>query len=74
LVRYSLAIATKYLPPLGVLTSMALPASPPEILVGLVLFAIVILVGRFFLKIAWKLVVLGILAVGVLWLLGAVGL
>ncbi|MDG5775976.1 hypothetical protein VB773_14325 [Haloarculaceae archaeon H-GB2-1] len=51
----------------------ALPVSPPEILVGLVLLAIVILVGRFFLKVAWKLVVLAILAVGVLWLLGVAG-
>ncbi|MFB6308501.1 MAG: hypothetical protein ABEH35_04150 [Haloarculaceae archaeon] len=45
-------------------------ASPPLVLVGLLALAAVILVGRFLLHLAWRLVLIGIVVVGVLWLLG----
>lgn len=53
---------------LGALTS------PPALLLGLIAVALVLLVGRFVMKVAWRLVVLGIVAVAVLWLLGMLGI
>jgi hypothetical protein len=47
--------------------------SPPGILVVLVVLAAVILVGRFVLALAWRLVVLALVALGVLWVLAALG-
>jgi len=47
--------------------------SPPAILVTLAAIALVLLVGKFVLKLAWKLVVIGIIVVAGLWLLGALG-
>ncbi|MBX0325718.1 hypothetical protein EGH21_22125 [Halomicroarcula sp. F13] len=47
--------------------------SPPSLLVGLVLIALVLLVGRFVMKVAWRLVILAIVAVTVLWVLGILG-
>ncbi|MCU4801415.1 hypothetical protein OB920_13630 [Halobacteria archaeon HArc-gm2] len=47
--------------------------SVPSILLGLLALAAVILVGRFVLQIAWKLVLVALVVVGVLWLLGMVG-
>jgi len=47
--------------------------SPPALLAGLVLIAIVLLVGRLVLKVAWRLVIIGIIAVTVLWILGLLG-
>jgi hypothetical protein len=47
--------------------------SPPAILVGLLAVAVVLLVGRFVMKVAWRLVILAIVAVAVLWLLGLFG-
>ena len=47
--------------------------SPPAILVGLAVLALVVLVGRFVLALAWRLVLIA-LAVGVvLWILGILG-
>ncbi len=48
-------------------------ASPLGILALLVVFAVVILVGRFFLKVAWRLVVIGIVVVATLYILGLLG-
>lgn len=45
----------------------------PAVLAGLVLIAIVLLVGRLVMKVAWRLVVIAIIAVGVLWLLSLLG-
>ncbi len=46
-----------------------LPATPVEkLLVALVALALVVFVGRFVLGVAWKLVRIGIVVVGVLWL------
>ena len=45
----------------------------PAVLTGLVLIAIVLLVGRLVMKVAWRLVVIAIIAVGVLWLLSLLG-
>jgi len=50
----------------------ALP-SPPALLAGLLLIAVVLLVGRLVLKVAWRLVIVGIIAVTVLWVLGVLG-
>jgi|AntDeeMetagen681_2_1112603.scaffolds.fasta_scaffold27003_1 fatty acid desaturase len=47
--------------------------SVPSILLGLLALAAVILVGRFVLHIAWKLVLVALVVVGVLWLLGMAG-
>ena len=46
----------------------------PTVLVGLVVLALVILVGRLVLKVAWRLVVLAAVAVGVLYVLGLFGI
>ena len=46
----------------------------PSILVGLVILAVVILVGRLVLNIAWRLVVIAAVVVAVLWLLGLAGI
>jgi hypothetical protein len=45
----------------------------PSLLVGLIALAAVILVGRFVLNLAWRLVTIAIVVVGALWLLGLVG-
>jgi low affinity Fe/Cu permease len=47
--------------------------SPPGILVTLVLLAVIILVGRFFLALAWRLVLIALAAIAVLWVLGVLG-
>jgi len=47
--------------------------SPPALLAGLLLIALVILVGRLVMKIAWRLVIIAIIAVAVLWVLGILG-
>ena len=45
----------------------------PSVLVGLVLIAIVLLVGRLVMKVAWRLVIVAIVVVSVVWLLGLLG-
>ena len=45
----------------------------PAILLGLLALAAVILVGRFLMNVAWKLVVVATIVVGVVWLFGLVG-
>lgn len=47
--------------------------SPPGILVTLVILAVILLVGRFLLSIAWRLVLIAIAVVVVLWVLGVLG-
>lgn len=47
--------------------------SLPAVLVGLVLIAVVLLVGRLVMKVAWRLVIIAIIAVGTLWLLSLLG-
>ena len=47
--------------------------SPPARLLGLVALAAVVLVGRFLLNVAWKLVLVATVAVAALWVVGAVG-
>jgi hypothetical protein len=49
-------------------------ASPPGILVLLILLPVVVFVARLVLKIAWKLALIGAAVVTVLWLLGVVTL
>lgn len=46
----------------------------PALLIGLVALAAVILIGRIVLKIAWRLVIIAAIAVGVVYLLGLVGI
>jgi len=45
----------------------------PAVLAGLVVLAIVLLVGRLVMKIAWRLVIVAIVVVSVVWLLGLLG-
>jgi len=47
--------------------------SLPSLLVGLLAIAVVLLVGRLVMKVAWRLVIIAIIAVAVLWLLGMLG-
>jgi len=47
--------------------------SPLGILALLVLLAVIVLVGRFVLKVAWRLVVIGIIIVGTLYVLSLLG-
>jgi hypothetical protein len=49
-------------------------ASPLGILGALIALAVVIVVGRIVLKIAWRLVLIAIVAVGVILLLGSFGI
>jgi hypothetical protein len=58
---------------LGTVLQLGPLGSPPGILVTLVLLAAVILVGRFVLALAWRLVVIALVALGVLWVLAALG-
>lgn len=55
------------------LQSLGPLGSPPALLIGLLALAAVVLVGRFLLNLAWKLVVAAVVVVSVLWLLGLVG-
>ncbi|WP_436927356.1 hypothetical protein [Halosimplex amylolyticum] len=48
-------------------------ASPVGILAVLVVLAAIILIGRFLLSLAWRLVVIGIIVVGTLYILGLLG-
>jgi hypothetical protein len=48
--------------------------SPPALLVGLILLALVVLIGRVVLAVAWRLVVVAVVVVGLLWILGTLGL
>ena len=45
----------------------------PAVLVGLVLVALVLIVGRIVMKVAWRLVIIAIIAVATLWILGLLG-
>jgi len=71
--------ATKYLCPLRVtagmlgLLQLGGIGTVPAVLAGLVVIAIVLLVGRLVMKIAWRLVIIGIIVVGTIWLLGLLG-
>ena len=48
-------------------------ASPPGILVTLVVLAIIVFVGRFLMSLAWRLLLVAIAVVVVLWVLGVLG-
>jgi hypothetical protein len=48
-------------------------SSPPGILAALVVIAIVIVIGRFVMALAWKLVWIAIAVVAALWLVGVIG-
>lgn len=48
--------------------------SPPSIVVFLFVLLVVLLVGRVLLALAWRLVLVALAVLVVLWLLGAVGL
>jgi hypothetical protein len=48
-------------------------ASPPGLLVWVALLALVLLVGRVLLALAWRLVVIALVVLTALWLLGMVG-
>lgn len=55
------------------LQSLGPLAEPPTILIGLVLLAAILIVGRVVMAIAWRLVLIAIAAVLVLWSLGLLG-
>jgi len=47
--------------------------SPPGIVVTLVVLALIIVVGRFLLALAWRLVLIALAVIAVLWVLGVLG-
>ena len=47
--------------------------SPPGIVVTLVVLTLIIVVGRFLLALAWRLVLIALAVIAVLWVLGALG-
>lgn len=55
------------------LQSLGQLGSAPAILLGLLAVAAVILVGRFLLQVAWKLVLVAVVVVAALWLVGLAG-
>jgi hypothetical protein len=57
----------------GALQAGVLGVPLVQLLVALVVAALVVLVGRLFLKVAWRVVTLAILVIGVLLLLSRVG-
>lgn len=71
--------ATKYFPPADMcprmfsLLQLGGVPSLPALLAGLLVVALVLLVGRFIMKMAWRIVIIAIIAVAVLWLLGLLG-
>lgn len=67
-------LATGMLQTTTALQGLEALGSPPALLLGLLALAAVVLVGRIVLNVAWKLVVVAVVVVGVLWLLGLVGL
>lgn len=56
-----------------VLQSLGPLAEPPALLVGLVALAVVLIVGRVVLAFAWRVVLLAIAVLFVLWILGIMG-
>lgn len=74
--------ATRLMLPPGRISSMSLAVpvlalgplgSPPGIVVTLVLLALIIIVGRFLLALAWRLVLIALTVLAVLWVLAALG-
>lgn len=47
--------------------------SPPGLLVGVAILAVIILVGRVLLALAWRLVIIALIALAVLWILAILG-
>jgi low affinity Fe/Cu permease len=47
--------------------------SPPGIVVTLVVLTLIIVVGRFLLALAWRLVLIALAVIAVLWVLGVLG-
>ena len=47
--------------------------APPSLLLALLALAVILLVGRVVMKLAWKLVMLAILAVTAVWILSSFG-
>lgn len=48
-------------------------ASPPALLVWIVVLAVILVVGRVLLALAWRLVIIALIVLTVLWLLGILG-
>lgn len=47
--------------------------SPPALLVGVAILAVVVLVGRVLMAVAWRLVIIALIALTTLWILGILG-
>jgi len=59
--------------PVALASHLGLLLSPAGLLGVLVVLAVVIFVGRFLLSMAWRLVVIGIIVVGTVYILGLLG-
>ena len=46
---------------------------PPALLVGLVILALIVIVGRVVMAVAWRLLLIAIIVVTTLWILGILG-
>ena len=61
-------------PTLGIVLQAAGPFTSPPVLVGtLVLLLAIVLVGRFLMGVAWKILLIALAVVVALWALGALG-
>ena len=58
---------------LPVLQGLGPLADPPALLVGLVIVALIVVVGRVVLAVAWRLLVIAIIVLTTLWILGILG-
>jgi hypothetical protein len=58
---------------LPVLQGLGPLADPPALLVGLVIIALIVVVGRVVMAIAWRLLVIAIIVLTTLWILGILG-
>ena len=59
--------------PLSLLQGLGPLGSPPGLLVWVVIIAVIVLVGRLVLAVAWKLVVIAAIVLSALWILGMLG-
>jgi hypothetical protein len=58
---------------LPVLQGLGPLADPPALLVGLVIVALIVVVGRVVMAVAWRLLVIAIIVLTTLWILGILG-
>jgi hypothetical protein len=71
---FSMIPAALSTPVPDVLLALGPLGSPPALLVGLVILAVIVLVGRIMLAVAWRLILVALAVLVVLWVLTAFGI